>query len=103
MNVPAGGVATRATSRAHPVYSPPPPDMPIPDRLNVTLVAAVTGGGLALCWLASRLEAWYAILGVGVVFSYLGLTNYALLYEAVHGNLHSNPRVNYGLGVLTGF
>ena len=44
MNVPAGGVATRATSRAHPVYSPPPPDMPIPDRLNVTLVAAVTGG-----------------------------------------------------------
>jgi fatty acid desaturase len=77
--------------------------MPIPGRLNLAIVAGVVAGAVALCWLGSQLEAWYAVLGVGVAFSYLGLTNYALLHEAVHGNLHSNSRVNYALGVLTGF
>jgi fatty acid desaturase len=89
-------------ARRSPVYSPPPPDMPILDRLNLFLVFCVVGGGVALLWLGSRLEAWYAVLAVGVAFSYLMLTNYALLHEAVHGNLHSRPRVNYALGLLTG-
>jgi fatty acid desaturase len=30
------------------------------------------------------------------------LTNYALLHEAAHGNLHPDPRVNYVLGLATG-
>ncbi len=30
------------------------------------------------------------------------LTNYALLHEATHHNLHSNPTCNYWLGVATG-
>lgn len=96
------------TATDHPVprskmnFGPPPPDMPIPDRLNLFLVLVVFLGGIALLWLASRLEQWYAILGVGIVFSYLMLTNYALLHEATHGNLHSNPRLNYLGGQITG-
>jgi fatty acid desaturase len=82
--------------------TPTPADMPIPDRLNVTLVFVVTMAAVALMWLASYVESWYAVLAVGVAFSYLLLTNYALLHEASHNNLHSSKRVNYWLGVLTG-
>ena len=85
-----------------PDYGPTPPDMPIPDRLNRCLVAVVFTAGVALLWLGSHVEAWYAILGVGVVFSYLMLTNYALLHEAAHGNLQTSARLNYLLGVVTG-
>src|SRR5262245_3608461 len=79
-----------------------PPDMPIPDRLNLALVAAVFGAAVALLWLGSHVESWWAVLGVGVLFSYVLLTNYALLHEATHDNLHSRPGVNHALGVLTG-
>src|ERR1700677_490194 len=74
--------------------------MPILDRLNTLLTVGVVSACLALLWLGSRLEAWYAILAVGIAFSYLMLTNYALLHEATHGNLHSHPRLNYLLGFL---
>jgi fatty acid desaturase len=80
----------------------PPPDMPIPGRLNVTLVGVVFAAAVALLWLGSRLEPWYAVLGVGVVFSYVLLTNYALLHEATHSNLHPSPAVNRALGTVAG-
>lgn len=76
--------------------------MPIPDRLNLLLAVAVVGSAVALLWLASRLEPWWAVLGVGVVFSYVLLTNYALLHEAAHGNLQSRTWRNYLLGLATG-
>src|ERR1700731_2514087 len=81
-----------------PDYGPPPPDMPIRNRLNLSLVILVFSGGVALLWLGSQVSSWYAIVLVGIAFSYLMLTNYALLHEASHGNLHSNGRVNYLLG-----
>lgn len=85
-----------------PDYGPPPPGMPIPDTLNLALVAFTFIGGVTLLWLGSWLTAWWQVCLVGVAFSYLMLTNYALLHEASHGNLHSNARVNYVLGLLTG-
>ncbi len=84
------------------LYRPPPPDMPIPDRFNVCLVVAVFIGAVALLWLGSHAHAWYLTLAVGVVFSYLLLTNYALFHEAAHGNLHSDPRTNRLLGTIAG-
>lgn len=84
------------------LFAPPPADMPIPNRLNVTLTLGVFSLGVALLWLGSRCETWYATLAVGVVFSYVLLTNYALLHEATHGNLHSTSRGNFWLGVLSG-
>jgi fatty acid desaturase len=80
----------------------PSPDMPVPNRLNVALVLAVFAAAVGLLWLGSWVERWYAVAAVGVVFSYVLLTNYALLHEATHNNLHARPRWNYGLGLLTG-
>jgi fatty acid desaturase len=80
----------------------PPLDTPMPNRLNVTLVAVVFVSAIALLWLGSWFQEWYAVGVVAVAFSYLLLTNYALLHEATHLNLHSNPTLNYALGVVTG-
>ena len=79
-----------------------PADLPVPDRLNLALSLAVFVTAIALLWLASFVQSWLAVFGVGVVYSYLLLTNYALLHEATHGNLQSNERRNYWLGLLTG-
>src|SRR6266496_2237849 len=79
-----------------------PPDMPVPDKLNLILSLAVFVGAVALMWLASMDGSWLATVGIGILFSYLLLSNYALLHEATHGNLQSHPRGNYWLGVLTG-
>lgn len=79
-----------------------PLNMPVPDRLNLVLVFVVFGAAIVLLWLGSWVEKWYAVLGLGIAFSYVLLTNYALLHEATHHNLHSNPRMNRWLGVLTG-
>lgn len=79
------------------------PPGPVPDRLNAILVVIVFSLAISLLGLASWLESWIAIVLVGVLYSYVLLTNYALLHEATHGNLHSDPHANYWLGVLTGF
>jgi fatty acid desaturase len=74
--------------------------MPIPVRLNLALVALVFTSAVALLWLASRVEQWYAVLGTGVLFSYVMLTDYALLHEATHHNLHPVAQWNRALGVI---
>src|SRR5262245_55284245 len=84
------------------VFAPVPADMPVPDRLNIFLVSIVFSGAVFLLWSASHVTSWYAVLGIGVVFSYVLLTNYALLHEATHGHLHSTARGNYCLGVVAG-
>ncbi len=71
----------------------------IPARLNLLLVAAVFVAAFGLLWLASRLDIVWSI-PIGVVFSFVLLTNYALMHEAVHHVLNTSPRINYILGVL---
>jgi fatty acid desaturase len=85
-----------------PVFATTPPEMPIPDRLNGALVLFVFLTGLGLLWLASHVASWWSVCGIGFAFSYLLLTNYALLHEASHGNLQSSARRNYLLGVMAG-
>jgi fatty acid desaturase len=85
-----------------PGHGLPPALGPIPNRLNLCLVAFVFCGGVALLWLGSQVTSWPAVILIGVAFSYLMLTNYALLHEASHGNLHSTIQINYVLGVITG-
>lgn len=79
-----------------------PLDMPIPDRLNTLLVVVVAMLATTLLWLGSRMESWYAALAVGIAFSYVMLTDYALLHESAHGNLHSSPLWNRILGTVAG-
>ncbi|MGH7135277.1 MAG: fatty acid desaturase [Pirellulales bacterium] len=76
--------------------------MPVPDRLNLALVALTVTAAIGLLWLGSRASGWLAVSAVGVAFSYVLLTNYALLHEATHRHLHSNARWNYWLGVTAG-
>lgn len=71
----------------------------IPDELNLAVVTAVVLLALSLLWLGSNLN-WPWVLLLGVAFSFLMLTNYALIHEASHGLLHSHDRVNHLLGML---
>ncbi len=80
----------------------PPLDLPIPNLLNTSLVILVAASAVGLLWLASRLDSTLAVLGVGIAFSYLMLSDYALLHEATHDNLHQQPRWNHVGGVITG-
>ncbi len=80
-----------------------PADCPIPNRLNVCLVAIVYVAAIGLLWAGSHVESWYAVASLGIAFSYVLLTNYALLHEATHNNLHASSRWNHVLGVLTGW
>lgn len=75
------------------------PAQRIPDRLNLLIVTGVVLVAIGLLWLGSRLE-WIWMLPLGVVFSFLMLTNYALIHEACHDILHSNARVNHLLGMV---
>jgi fatty acid desaturase len=75
---------------------------PNPNKLNLCLTLAVSAAAVTLLWLASLVESWYAVVAIGVVFSYLLLTNYALLHEATHNHLHDRPAINYALGALAG-
>jgi len=95
-------IASETPSSVASLYGPTPPDMPIPNRLNICLVGVVFLGACGLLWLGSHVESWWATLGVGIVFSYVLLTNYALFHEAGHGNLHSNAVVNRLLGTAAG-
>jgi len=79
-----------------------PLHMPVPERLNFILVVVVFGLAIGLLWLGSHVTSWWAILVTGIAYSYLLLTNYALLHEASHGNLQSSAARNYWLGVTAG-
>jgi len=69
------------------------------DRQNTFLSLGVTGALLFLLWAASHGGALVLVLSA-VAFAFLGLTNYALIHEACHDNLHSNRRLNHWLGTL---
>ena len=79
-----------------------PAQMWITSALNAALVVIVFATAVGLLWLGSHATVWYQTLLVGILFSYVLLTNYALLHEASHNNLNSDPRLNYLLGMLAG-
>ena len=75
---------------------------PVPDRLNTLLVFLVSAIIVLLLWLASWMTSWVATFAVAITFSYVMLTNYALLHDATHDTLRSGVRANYWLGFLAG-
>ncbi|HEY0783450.1 MAG TPA: fatty acid desaturase [Thermoanaerobaculia bacterium] len=66
------------------------------------MTLAVVAAAVGLAVFASRLASPSAVFGVGIVFSYVLLIDYALLHEAVHENLSSRPWLNRALGTLAG-
>lgn len=82
----------------------PDPSWQIPDRLNVMLVLSVCGLALFCLWLGNQYIDQPAILILlGLGYSYLMLTNYALMHEAAHDKLHTSKTLNYLLGMLSSF
>lgn len=73
----------------------------IPDRLNIGLVMGVQAAAIALMWSGAR-STGAVTLALGVAFSFLLLTNYALLHEAAHDHLHSSGTWNSVLGAISG-
>lgn len=71
----------------------------IPGFLNLVLVISIQIVSFGLLWLSSRLDLVWSI-PIGIVFSFILLTNYALMHESVHHVLHKSRRMNYLLGVL---
>lgn len=79
-----------------------PRSVPIPVRLNLFLCALVLVLAVALLWAASHATTGWATLFSAVAFSYVMLTDYALLHEATHASLHMDPRWNRFLGRMLG-
>ncbi len=75
---------------------------PVPEGTNLALAGLVLVTALAMLWLGSRLPL-PGTLAVGFLFSFLLLTNYALLHEATHDMLHSNRRINWLAGMVLGW
>lgn len=75
---------------------------PIPARLNLLLAAGLLVGSISLLWLASQLEPVWA-LPIGLLFSFLLLSNYALLHEGTHDILHPDRRINDAVGMALGW
>lgn len=73
-----------------------------PDRLNLAIAAAILCASLGLLWLGSQLDLAWALV-VGIPFSFVLLSNYALMHEAVHDVLHRNPRTNWLIGMVAGW
>ncbi|MDH3762398.1 MAG: fatty acid desaturase [Gammaproteobacteria bacterium] len=71
----------------------------IPDRLNLLIAGAVVITASALAGLASQLSLLWSI-PLGILFSFVLLTNYALIHEAAHDMLHSRARINWFVGML---
>lgn len=70
------------------------------NSLNIALCLFVPVLMLTLLTIASRTPIIFTVL-IGVVFSFIMLTNYALMHEAAHGSLHEKPVLNHALGSFT--
>ncbi|MFL5343738.1 MAG: fatty acid desaturase [Hyalangium sp.] len=74
----------------------------IPNRLNTFLTLAIVSALVGLLVLGARVERGWALGLCVAAFALLFQTQFALLHEASHLKLHSNPTWNRWLGVLSG-
>jgi fatty acid desaturase len=74
----------------------------IPNRLNTFLTLAIVSALAGLLVLGARVERGWALGLCVAAFALLFQTQFALLHEASHLKLHSNPTWNRWLGVLSG-
>lgn len=72
----------------------------IPNRLNILIVCGILCVSLSLMWLASQLNLVWSI-PIGIVLSFILLTNYALMHDATHDALNSNRPINNILGAVS--
>lgn len=73
---------------------------PIPDRLNLAIIAIQLFALAGIFWGAAHAAAWWHVALLSAAFAIVGNSIYAIVHEAEHGMLHSNPRINVSLGVF---
>ena len=74
----------------------------IPQKSNLLLLILVMSGMLFLLFLASQLSLIWSV-PIGIAFSFLMLTNYALMHEAMHRNAAEKSLHNSIFGAVSGF
>lgn len=74
-------------------------EFPIPEKLNLFLVAVQLAAAFALLAFASRTRSYYLLAVLGVCFALVMQMGFALAHEAVHRKLHRNHRLNMSLGI----
>jgi fatty acid desaturase len=74
-------------------------EYPVPEKLNLIIASGLFVSLIFLLWLGSAIEPIWLWL-IGIIYSFLLLTNYALMHEAAHMNLHSDSRINWIVGTL---
>ena len=74
------------------------PELPIPERLNLLLlaIASIACGGLL--FMASHTTSTLALISCAIVFSFTANTLFSLLHESVHGIFATNHKVNEWAG-----
>ena len=72
----------------------------IPDRLNLVLTSVQMLAALAILSAASRTENFYLKAALAISFAFTMQMGFCLAHEAVHSKLHSNRRLNLGMGIL---
>jgi fatty acid desaturase len=73
---------------------------PIPGTMNLWLAAAQMSAAFTVLGLASRVHSAYLLAALAVAFAFVMQMGFCLAHEAVHRKLHSDRRVNLGVGVL---
>jgi fatty acid desaturase len=73
---------------------------PIPEKLNLRLVAVQVMTALALLTVAARTTNILETCLLAVVFAFVMQLGFCLAHEAVHGKLHRHKKVNEGFGIL---
>lgn len=65
---------------------------------NILISGSLFSSLIFLLWLGSHVEGLGLVIAA-VLFSFLILTNYAMMHEAMHHGLHSNRRTNRLIGM----
>ena len=73
---------------------------PIPGRLNLLLTFVQMLAALAILSAASNTKNLHFIAGLAISFAFTMQAGFCLAHEAVHRKLHSNRRLNVGMGIL---
>lgn len=70
------------------------------DRLNRIIIGFVLATSILMLYIASKVSL-FGVFCVAIVYSIVLTTNYALMHEATHNVLQSNPKANWFFGMLT--
>ena len=66
---------------------------------NLLISGLLFSSLISLLWVSSHSDGFVFAIAA-VAFSFLGLTNYAMMHEAMHKNLHSKKGINHTVGMI---